>query len=1663
MPTDYIPLEEAYGTSTTPKLVPAKRAKRGSFSAGGNTPAIDDPQDHVGFFGSLAKEMGTILTSTYRTPEENRKVGGVKNSQHMDNTAADFRTRGRSKEWGDALIKRINSSPLYVAVDERNTKKPHIHAQLRTPERKRRYSASDIAAGMSDEDINVQAGNADVKKKNYIPLDEAYGPVTQVPKNNAKPEEKDEAWYAPVVRAGKNSFESLINQVKNPDNEQKLSEKEIDYLIEQEDERDPFLSQLYPESVRRKRLASVPVATDTRAAQVQAGIKDDEDRAAGRIADEDAGWWEKLTTAVGNPLDAIMQDSLPADIVKGLSRTSTKNRETLTVVREALREREILENPGKYPKVAVDAAKEADTKRRADNVDPSIPQMWDALKQAAVEDPATFSGQMLRALVADPYMAAAPIGLGAKPVAAAVKVATAGTRTAGRAIQLADRVIDAGALGAMMNVGAGSGDALATNTNMSASELKFAAGSGAVLSGALAAIFTRGARAKLTDLDKAKLDGSLEDTLRAQAAYEVEIEAAARNEHNPMATTEMQQRINDSLGITSTTDRNAWVKTRRDEVRSAFKNEEDYANYQAFKAEERMLRTEQLAKESAEKAEAAAAQAARASEASRVELTPGDPSSAVSPGEIFRTLRKPGHLRTAEEVALVNRLPKGPRGQGGNVDPELAVRLGLAGTGAAVGFALSDEDKRMAGGFMGALVGALVPGGGSRTILSRLRQSGAVSSDGNLLGYVLKKDKLPNEEGVIARAKEGNQDAFRALYEQYVPRLERAARSYLRTAGGKMGVDAADVAQDTMLKAWQNIESFKGDSEFYTWLHSIMRNEGLQTIRKASSRVDTQSMHPAGGADEPGSARAGHIVEGGEQGLVRGDVESAAADVTTPENMADAMEAQEALENVFASLPRDIREAVELHALQGMEPDEIAQLTGEKVKTIYERIRRGKLMVADGVEKRLGVGKGPKGQTGNIDPRLMKAIAAAGIGAGVAASFVNTEDKDGETVEEKADQRNRAMVAGAAFGLMLLAKGPKGRTVGQTLSGAAEKTLGAVSTNLLKIDPKVYWRAHETFRNILKKSHEHNVKVGGFLTQYKNMDKGMKSLIKQSILTGDRSITEKLFQQIGDPTLLENWKAVRGTLDSLSDQLVALKRFKPGGIEYFPRIVTDYPGLRNALAGKLGEEAGSFLDQILNDAEAKSVRVSGRALSETERAKIINTALMSEPKLGGQPNFAKNRTIEKIDDSLIEFYADPAESLHSYIRDAVSDIEKARFFGKDLQVIEKDGSLYTNLQDSVGTLTERLIKENKLTPEKAEALSENLKALFIGGESSPHWMVQAAKNLNYAGLLGNVYGAASQLGDPIIQVYTQGLRAAMSGLVRTLTNRKYISMKEFGLVDHIAEEFVNKGKTAKYVNASFKYGLFTGIDTFGKNVGLNAAISKGIRLSKSDGGIKQLEDLYSKYLTVDEMKQLVKDYQKGEVTDLVQSIAFAELSRTQPITKMEMPVAYLNNPNGRTLYQYKTFMLKQMDVVRRDFYQQIRDGHVVKGVKNLVGYGAVLGIAGMPAEAIKDYLSGKEVDLSASDIPMNMIKTFGMSEYMLDKMYGVSPEEAAQRREEGYKFVRPKKAEPIGAIVSMVTPAYKQFEEIVTGDPKAIRYVPIIGRYLYERRGKAAAEEEAGQ
>jgi RNA polymerase sigma-70 factor (ECF subfamily) len=107
---------------------------------------------------------------------------------------------------------------------------------------------------------------------------------------------------------------------------------------------------------------------------------------------------------------------------------------------------------------------------------------------------------------------------------------------------------------------------------------------------------------------------------------------------------------------------------------------------------------------------------------------------------------------------------------------------------------------------------------------------------------------------VLARARQGDSEAFRALVERH---SRNAFRLAYRMTGNEQ--DAEDVVQESFLRAYRHIGRFEARADFGTWLYRIVANCAVELLRTRQSRqararmepLDAAPVAPASGAPGP--------------------------------------------------------------------------------------------------------------------------------------------------------------------------------------------------------------------------------------------------------------------------------------------------------------------------------------------------------------------------------------------------------------------------------------------------------------------------------------------------------------------------------------------------------------------------------------------------------------------------------------------------------------------------------------------------------------------------------------------------------------------------------------------------------------------------------------------
>jgi len=175
--------------------------------------------------------------------------------------------------------------------------------------------------------------------------------------------------------------------------------------------------------------------------------------------------------------------------------------------------------------------------------------------------------------------------------------------------------------------------------------------------------------------------------------------------------------------------------------------------------------------------------------------------------------------------------------------------------------------------------------------------------------------KNESDDSLIKKAKRGNSAAFDQLVLRYQKRIY-----YLAIKMVMNHQDADDVTQETFIKAYKNLDSFKEGYKFYVWLYRIAANTAINLIKKRKyigNSLDTL-------IDENGFALPEH---------------------ETPYRSFEETELKSLVKTALNNLSPEARSVFLLRTSEGMSYQEIADTLNISIGTVMSRLNRtrGKL------------------------------------------------------------------------------------------------------------------------------------------------------------------------------------------------------------------------------------------------------------------------------------------------------------------------------------------------------------------------------------------------------------------------------------------------------------------------------------------------------------------------------------------------------------------------------------------------------------------------------------------------------------------------------------------------------------------------------------------------
>lgn len=170
---------------------------------------------------------------------------------------------------------------------------------------------------------------------------------------------------------------------------------------------------------------------------------------------------------------------------------------------------------------------------------------------------------------------------------------------------------------------------------------------------------------------------------------------------------------------------------------------------------------------------------------------------------------------------------------------------------------------------------------------------------------------------LVARVQRGDSKAFDLLVRKYQHRIVALIGRYVSDWS-----ECQDVAQEAFLRAYRAIGSFRGDAQFYTWLHRIAVNTAKNHLVANGRRPPTDDIDVADAEQYDSGIRL--------------------RDNDTPERELMRQQMEQTVMRAVQALPEELRTAITLREVEGLSYEEIAARMDCPIGTVRSRIFRAR-------------------------------------------------------------------------------------------------------------------------------------------------------------------------------------------------------------------------------------------------------------------------------------------------------------------------------------------------------------------------------------------------------------------------------------------------------------------------------------------------------------------------------------------------------------------------------------------------------------------------------------------------------------------------------------------------------------------------------------------------
>ena len=187
---------------------------------------------------------------------------------------------------------------------------------------------------------------------------------------------------------------------------------------------------------------------------------------------------------------------------------------------------------------------------------------------------------------------------------------------------------------------------------------------------------------------------------------------------------------------------------------------------------------------------------------------------------------------------------------------------------------------------------------------------------------------MENDINIINLVKKGDSRAFDILVVKYQDRLVYSVYKFCKDLELSQ-----DITQEAFVKAFRNIDKFRGESSFYTWIYRIAINTAKNYFSNKSRGAETYN-----------------------EDILDTALSDMSLNSDNPETLLAAEEMKDAVNQAFQNLPDEIRSTLSLREYGGLSYEEIAKVQNCPIGTVRSRIFKGRELINETFSK-LGLSK----------------------------------------------------------------------------------------------------------------------------------------------------------------------------------------------------------------------------------------------------------------------------------------------------------------------------------------------------------------------------------------------------------------------------------------------------------------------------------------------------------------------------------------------------------------------------------------------------------------------------------------------------------------------------------------------------------------------------------